>query len=138
MSTFRSDLVAGVTTMMNAFIVANPTVVVRHFRHRPPTLTTDLPCTYLDLRPESISHANGLRDRVMSPSVVYVGRWTEAGEVMDGFDDAVDLLVDHFSTYPHIVAGTIWDELTVADESVEDHPAVRFTFGNIAIAEGRD
>jgi len=140
-TTFRADLVTGVTTMMTAFIAAHPTVIKRHFRSHPPSFDTDLPCTYLDLRPEAISHVAGLRERVMSPAVVAVFRLTDNHETTDAQDVAVDLLVDHFTSYPHIVTGTVWDQLTVSDETIPDDQSrfagVRFTFGNISIHEGR-
>lgn len=139
-TTFRADVVAGMTTMMQAFIATNPTVIRRHFRMLPVTVITDLPCSYLDLRPESIQHVDGLRYRVMSPSVVVVFDNGENGETIDAMDTTVDLLVDHFTAYPHIVAGTVWDAMTVAEEPLANNlgmVALRFTFSNISIREGR-
>ena len=139
-TTFRADVVAGMTTMMTDFISAHPTVIRRHFRMMPASVVTDLPCSYLDLRPESINHVDGLRYRVMSPSVVVVFDNGENGETIDEMDPAVDLLVDHFTSYPHIVAGTIWDAMTVSEESLANNPgmvALRFTFSNLSIREGR-
>ena len=126
---------------MGAFIAAHPTVIKRHFRRKPESSNTDIPFTYLDLRPESIIHVSGLRERVMSPSIVAVFQLTDNLETADVEDAATDLLVDHFTSYPHIVAGTIWDELTVSEEAAPDgdtqRTSVRFTFGNISIHEGR-
>lgn len=140
-TTFRADVVAGMTTMMQAFIAAHPTNVAAHFRRKPPSTNNDMPYSYLDLRPETINHVSGLRERVLSPSVVVVFRLTDNAETADLEDTTTDLLVDHFTSYPHIVAGTIWDELTVSEESAPDgdttQTAVRFTFGNISIHEGR-
>lgn len=141
MSTNRADLVNGINTMMAAFIAAHPTVVKRHFRTIPESFTTDLPCTFLDLRPETISHESGLRQRTMSPSIVAVFDLVTNAQTTDTMDPAVDLLVDHFTTYPHLVAGTVWDAMTVSEESVQGDPsviAVRFTFGNVSISEGRN
>lgn len=139
-TTFRVDLVAGVTTMMTAYIAgANPAKLVRHYRSRP-TQFQDLPSSYLDLRPETVHHANGLRDRVVSPSVVVVTRLTDNGETTDIHDILVDSLLDWFTSYPHIVAGTVWEDMTVADEAIGDDNqfvATRFTFADISIAEGR-
>jgi hypothetical protein len=138
-STFRVDLVAGVTTMMTAYIAANPTLLRRHYRSIPAQFQ-DLPCSYLDVRPETVSHANGLRDRVTSPSVVVVTRLTDNGETTDIHDVLVDSLLDWFTSYPHIVTGTVWSDMTVADEAIGDDSqfvATRFSFGNISIAEGR-
>ena len=140
-TTFRVDLVTGMTTMMVAFIAAHPTIIRRHFRRRPPSSNTDIPFTYLDLRPEVITHDSGLRERLISPSVVAVFQLTDNLETADVQDAATDLLVDHFTAYPHIVAGTIWDQLTVSEEAAPDgdtqRTAVRFTFGNVSILEGR-
>ena len=140
-TTFRVDIVTGFGTMMTAFIAANPTVIKRHFRRRPPSSDTDIPFTYLDLRPETINHVSGLRERVMSPSIVAVFQITDNLETADAQDAATDLLVDHFTDYPHIATGTIWDEITITEEAAPDgdtqRTAVRFTFANISIHEGR-
>lgn len=141
-TTFRSDIVAGMLTMVQAFITANPTQLKTVVRVRPMSLTGEFPRAYLDLRTESITHANGIRTRTMSPSVVVVDQLTSNDETLDRLDDLVDLLVDWFTGYPHIVTGTVWDAMTVSDESeelAEGKPtaAVRFTFRNIELIEGR-
>lgn len=139
-STFRQDLITGMLAMLNAYIAANPTLLVRAFKVRPGNLVaTDLPCAYIDLRPETIAHAAGVRTRTMSPSVVVVDRLTDNAETLTRLDSLTDALVDWFTGYPHIVAGTVWDQMTVGDESVsEGTEAVRFTFGNIEVIEGRN
>ena len=140
-TTVRADLVAGITTMMTAYITANPTLLRRHFRSRPPSVGTDLPCSFCDLRPEQVHYANGLRDRIIQPSVVVVDRLTDNGETLDRFDVLVDGLMDHFQGYPHIIAGSIWSDMTVADESYQDgdsyYAAVRFIFTDFQKSEGR-
>lgn len=138
-TTFRVDLVAGVGAMMNAYIAANPDKLVRHYRSIPAQFQ-DLPASYLDVRPETVHHANGLRDRVVSPSVVVVTRLTDNGETTDIHDVLVDSLLDWFTSYPHIAPGTIWEDMTVSDEAIGDDNqfvATRFNFGDISIAEGR-
>lgn len=139
-TTFRVDLVSGVTAMMNAFITANPTKLVRHHRVLPAAFQ-DLPASYLDLRPEAITHSEGVRDRRMTPSIVYVTRLTDNGETDDIHDATVDLLVDWFTSYPHIVPGTSWTDMTVEDQAAgpdNQFMATRFTFGIISKREGRD
>jgi hypothetical protein len=92
------------------------------------------------VRPETVTHGQGLRDRVTQPSVVVVTRLTDNGETTDIHDVLVDSLLDWFTAYPHIVPGTVWDQMTVADEAIgEDNQfvATRFSFGDISIAEGR-
>ncbi len=139
-TTFRVDLVTNTTAMMDAFIAANPGRIVRHYRSLPAQFQ-DLPASYLDLRPETITHSEGVRDRRIAPSVVVVTRLTDNGETTDIHDQLVDLLVDWFTSYPHIVAGTSWQDMQVADEPIgteNEFAATRFTFGDISKREGRD
>lgn len=139
-TTFRRDVVAGFTTIMAAFNAANPTLAVRHYRMLPEAFN-ELPCTYLDLRPEVITHSSGVRVRTTSPSVVLVTRLTEAGETSDLHDTLVDYLVDHFTANPQVATGTIWDSMNVADEAAgpdNQFAATRFTFNDISIGEGRN
>lgn len=136
-TTFRQDIVAGLTTILNAYQVANPTLLRRVFDHRPPSDVTDLPFAYVSLRPESITHASGVRTRTMQPSVVVVDMLASNDETEGRFDVLVDALVEHFTGYPHIVNGTIWDRMTVAEEDEPGFMAVRFTFENVEIIEGR-
>lgn len=141
-TTFRASLVAGILDCLDAFIAANPTDLRRRFRHRPMSFATDLPCAYLDLRPEAVSFDSGTRTRTFSPSVVVVDLLAETGETVDRLDALTDALVEHFTGYPSFVAGSIWDRMTVADELEEDGngsqwAAVRFTFNNISQMDGR-
>jgi hypothetical protein len=136
---FLVDLVAGVTSMMNAYIAANPTLLIRHHRSRPAQFQ-DLPASFLDLRPETITHSQGVRVRTTTPSIVVVTRLTDNGETTDIHDTVRDSLVDWFTANPHIIAGSVWDEMTVADEAEgEDNQfvATRFSFGDISYTEGR-
>lgn len=137
--------------MLNAFQAANPTLLRRVFRVRPPSLVTDTPCVYIDLRPEKIHYDNSIRDRVFSPSVVFVDRLTDNGETMDRFDVLIDAFVDHVDNYAHLTGtGTtlnnVWSDATVADESenlgnpdgtTAPAAAARFTFNDVLFKEGR-
>lgn len=134
-NTFRSDIVAGAGTMMNAFITANPSLLRRHFRMKPPTPITDTPFSYIDGRPEVISYDASIRTRRMSLAIVVLDRWTESGEVMDRMDDLTDSLIAHFSSYYHIVAGSWWSDITVTDEDQEGFVGSRFVF-DIRFADG--
>lgn len=134
-TTFRSDITTGVRTMMDAFIASNPTALRRHEDAKPTTFALDTPLSYLSTVPETITHTQGTRERLASPSVTVVA---EAAVL----STLVDLLIDHFTAYPHIVTGTIWDRMTVEDDREEigdgaSLPSVRFTFSNLSIREGR-
>ena len=83
----------------------------------------------------------------MTPSVLVVSPIGDNVETVTRHDTLVDLLVDHFTSYPHITTQTIWDRMSVRDEgysvdapdgSTREFFATRFTFGNISIREGRD
>jgi hypothetical protein len=138
----RADLVAGITTMVNAFISANPTLLKRHFRSRPMTILSDWPCSYLDLRPTSVSYDSALRTTEFTPSIVFVDRPTESGETSDRIDTIVDAFTDHLDSYPHLVPGTSWSVGAWSDEAIPlsdetSAAGVRWTFGPITFRNGR-
>src|SRR5574343_501652 len=64
-----------------------------------------------------------------------------AADLPAAFIALVDVLMDAFTAVPQFATGTIWSALSTADEEypIGDFllPAVRFTFPNISIAEGR-
>jgi hypothetical protein len=140
-STFRNDIAAGLLTILQGFAVANPTLVHSTFRSRPPSLDVDLPTAFVETRPETVAHANGIRTRTMNPSVTFVDRLTDNNETMTRMDVLVDAAMDYFTANPHITPSTVWDALTTTDLSLNDGGsmflAVTFTFGNISIIEGR-
>jgi hypothetical protein len=139
-TTFRTDTVTGIETVLTTFRTAHPTLLLGVHRARPESFP-DLPAAYIDNRPETITHSQGIRTRVMRPSVVVVRRITDNDEAMAAFDTLVDLLVDAFTAVPQFMPDTIWEELAVADEDAPfgdyDFAAVRFTFGDVSIMEGR-
>lgn len=145
----RTDLTTGLLTMLNAFQAANPTLLRHVFRTRPPTLVTDTPCVYIDLRPENITYDNSIRDRILSPSVVFVDRFTDSGELSDRLDVLVDAFIDHLDNYAHLTGtGTtlnnVWSKATIAQEAEQfggDPPAyaaaTRVTLNDVLYKEGR-
>lgn len=139
-STFRTDIVTGIEAVLLGVQAAHPTLLLAVSRARPEGFP-DLPAAYIDTRPERITHDSQIRSRIMTPTVVVVRRITDNVEAMVAFDVLVDILVDAFTAVPQFAAGTIWDELEVADEDAPygdyDFAAVRFTFGNVSIQEGR-
>ena len=140
-TTFRADVAGGLVTILTAFKTANPTLLGSVHRARPEGYTGDYPIAFVETRNEAIVHDAQTRTRLMTPSVAIVGEYRLNAEHMDAFDDLVDALLDHFTTYPHITPNTVWDRMTVEDytEEIGDalRPAVRFTFGNVSIQEGR-
>lgn len=139
-TTFRADIGDGIYTVLAAFAAANPSMLVRAYRARPSGLT-DLPCAWVDGRPEDVTHSQGTRTRIMVPSVLVVRAQSDNVETAQAFDRLVDALLDAFTAVPQFATGTIWDRVAVADEEIVVGeyllPAVRFTFGNVSIMEGR-
>ena len=142
----RQDLVSGITTMMAAFIAAQPTLLKRHFRARPESAVTDWPCSWLDLRPENVSYSNSMRDRTFRPSLVFIVGQGNNDQQMTALDALVDAFTDHLDSYPQLMAGSVWSEGSWAEESIplsdaigEDMsvPAVRWTFAPILSKKGR-
>jgi hypothetical protein len=138
-TTFRTDMVGGIETVLLAFSAAHPTYLARVYRARPESIA-DYPAAYIDDRRETIRHrgAGGPRERMMQVSVVLVRRITNNAETMAAFDTTVDLLVDALSAVPQLALGTIWNGgMTIADEDAPfgdyDFAAVRFTYTDLSV-----
>jgi hypothetical protein len=142
-TTFREDIVTGIMAVLNAYVAANPGRLARAYRMKPLNVVAgDLPAVYIEGRPESITHSEGVRTRTMSPSFVLVDRVADPGETTDRLDPLVDDLVDAFTAVPQLVTGTIWEDMTVTDIPVvigeAELAGVRFVIGDVSISEGRD
>ena len=142
MSTNRADLVAGIGTMMAAFIAAHPTLLKRHFPTRPKSVLTDWPCSYIDRIPASVHYDSSLREEQYLPEIVFVDAETDATETSNRLNVLVDAFQDFLDGYAHIVAGTVWSDCQWADESVplsSDTSAagVRLQIGPLVFKPGR-
>jgi hypothetical protein len=142
-TTFRADIVAGIMSVLNAYCAAHPDQLVRAYRSKPLNVAAgDLPAAYVDLRNEVITHSEGVRVRVMSPTVVVVDRAIDNLETGDRMDPLIDGLVDAFTATPQLSATTIWDRMDIRDIPVEigeyEYAGVRMTISDITIREGRD
>ena len=141
-TTFRTRIGDGILAVLDAYKAAHGDDLRRTSRARPANIAaTDLPAAFIDSRPETVKHDQGTRTRIMSPSVVVVRRPTDNLADMAAFDALVDGLMDAFTAVPQFAPDTIWSDMSVADEEVVVgdfyYPAVRFTFPNISIMEGR-
>ncbi len=144
----RTDVVTAILAMLDAFIAANPTLLRSRFKVRPPSLLVDLPAAYIDLRPEKVHYDSGVRDRRLSPSIVFVDQLTDNGETMDRFDALIDAFTEHLDSYAHLFLGTginnVWSDGSWQDEQETlggDPPApaaaARWTFEDILFKQGR-
>jgi hypothetical protein len=145
-TTFRQDLTLAIVGAIDTFIAANPTLLRRSERGRPPSPIGDLPLAFVDGRDERIHFDAQTMDRVMTIAVVVVRPITDNVETLVAADVAVDALIDHFNaTYIHFVPRSSWTDLVIADE---DYPvdsadgttahffATRLTF-TVSLMEGR-
>lgn len=142
-TTFRTDIVDGILAVLNTYAAANPTQLVRAYRSKPINVAAgDLPAAYVDLRNEIIQHAEGVRVRVMSPTIVVVDRAIDNIETGDRMDPLIDDLVDALTAAPQLATGTVWDRMEVRDIPVEigeyEYAGVRITISDVTIREGRD
>ena len=120
-TTFRSDLVAALKTVLDAQVTATPTQLRAVYRARPGAFS-ELPCAYVGSRDERITYTAGQRTRTFAGlSVVLVDTFTDGTEVSDRMDDLVDLLVDRFTTNYAAVAGggSITQLSSVTDTELE-------------------
>lgn len=140
-TTFRTDARAGLYALLTGFSAANPSMLTGTFTVRPEGFTGDYPIGFVDLLSETVTHTSGVRTRTMTPSVVIVGESRLNAEHVAQFDVIADTFLDYATAVPHIVTGTIWDRMSVEDydETIGEQlrPAVRFTFANLSIQEGR-
>lgn len=145
-TTFRADARAGLYALLTGFQAANGTLLRSAFPARPEGFTGDYPIGFVDTQPEAVTHTSGVRTRTMSPAIAIVGEYRLNGEHASEFDPIVDAFLDYCTDRPHVVTGTIWDRMTIEDyeETMVTtdgkaylRPAVRFTFANLSIAEGR-
>lgn len=104
--TFRNDLVAQLWAMLQAFQVANPTLLHAVFRSRPKSLA-DRPLGFVGSRNEALVHTQGIHRRTVSPSIVLVYASRDySDEVADVQDDVVDAFLEYASSRPHQISGT--------------------------------
>lgn len=141
-TTARYDTITGLVAILDAFKAANPTLLSRTFRGRPPSLNTDMPCAYPTLPDEEVSHRAGVRIRVMAFAIEYVDRLTDNDETTERFDRAVDALLDHLTANPHIVANTVWSRVSISNDYVETEDGkvfarAVFTVPDHTVQEGR-
>lgn len=140
-TTFRQVTRAGLVTLLQGFKTANPTLLGSVLTARPEGFTGDYPIAFVDSQSEAIVHDSGTRMRTMTPAVAVVAEKALNAEEQARFDILVDTLLDYFTANPHVTTGTVWDRMTIEDYAEvigeQYRPAVRFTFGNLSIQEGR-
>jgi hypothetical protein len=140
-TTARQDLRTYGLALLEAFRVADIGRVAEVFAQRPSHFNRPMPVAYMDILAETATHTSGTRERVFSPSFVFV-----FDPDLQVQDELVDEFADFLTANPHIVPNTAWDQWSVSEEgeevssetgSIRIFPAIRFTVGNVSVREGR-
>lgn len=104
-TTFRSDVVAALVTVLQAQQTADPASLRAIYTSRPGSVP-ETPCAYIGPRDEIIRYDAGTRTREFRGlTVVVVDALQDASETEDRLDDLVDALVDRFTAAYAAVAG---------------------------------
>jgi hypothetical protein len=104
-TTFRSDVVAAIMTVLAAQKAATPTQLRAVYAARPGSFP-ETPCAYIGSRSETITYsAHTVERRMTGLEVVVVDSFTDATETSTRMDDVVDLLVERFWAQYNAVAG---------------------------------
>jgi hypothetical protein len=147
MTTYRSDLVAGVRAVLLAQVAATPTQLRAVYNARPGSFP-ETPCAYIGSRDETIALGGQLMTRTFAGlTVVLVDALQDASETEDRLDDLVDLLVTRFAAaYAQVAGGNNLLNITGASDTdvILEGPSgpityrgVVLSFGSTFITEGR-
>ncbi len=105
-SSFRQQTVTGILAVLTAFQSANPTTLSGIYAARPKSVTNaDLPCAYIESRPETIIHPHDIRTRTLSVPVVLQDWIPDNFAALLRMDALIDGLVDAFTLNYHAAGG---------------------------------
>ena len=144
---FRQAIQYGIYALVTAFSAANPTIVRSVRTVRPPSFasSTSLPVFFMGDLNESITHADGVRTRIVSGFSCYlVDQLGTIDDSNDRMNFAADVLTDLFTANYHAISGTsIFQHTSTSDFEYPDpkasvvYPALEFTFAETKSSEGR-
>lgn len=121
-TTARRDLRTGLFALGTDFMSANPTLMQRAYKRRPPGFSTgNLPALYIGALNEQVRHDSGLRDRDFEAQIglVFTPLGSEA-EVADDVDTTVDYFLDYVTTHPRAAgSNTVLQVTSVRDVELD-------------------
>jgi hypothetical protein len=140
-TTFRVDLVDALFDLLEAYRVANPTLLRKVYRTRPPAFQ-ELPAAFVGPRVETITHTAGTRERAINPTVVVVDSFSGDNiETGDRMDILMDDLVDVFTAGVRQIGTSIIEPTAIAPGELEASGAIyraeAIEFARTSIREGR-
>jgi hypothetical protein len=116
-TTFRSDAVAAITTLLTTYQTANPTLLRDVHRSRP--AVNETPSAWFGEITETIQHTSGVRFRRFTIPVIVVDVLADNSETLNRLDDLVDALVDVFTANPQVVANTLIEPVAVSEVEID-------------------
>lgn len=143
---FRTQVQNGLKDLLDDFQEANPTLLRAVWTARPASFSVgELPCAYIDRFNESATHANGIRQRRISPTVTLVDVAPDSQEAESRMTLLVDALWDVFTAGFHSASATsILTPTSVVDDDTGDveeggvhYVSNTFVFAETYVAEGR-
>jgi hypothetical protein len=133
-SSFRRKCVVGINTVLTDFVAANPTLVRSVRKSRPKSLTnTDLPCVWLGVRREVVTHGSQIRQTTLTVPVSVAVPVPDNAEAELLLDDILDGLRDAFTLNYHAASGFAISAQEDADEADEPEGATPYLVNTIAI-----
>ncbi len=142
---FRQAIQYGITSLVQTFATANPTIIRSVRTVRPPSFagSTSVPVFFIGDMNEVLTHASGLRTRTFSGFSAYLV--DQLGTIEDSnnrMNFAADVLADLFTLNYHAVSGSsILQHTSTNDfefsEGTITYPALEFTFAQTEVLEGR-
>lgn len=141
-TTARASVRAGMVTCASAFSVANPTLCRAVSDVRPTRLSGDLPLCFVEILTEDALHTQGLQQRVLEGSFVFVVRPIENSEQVDQTDAIVDGFTEFLKDYATLSAGLVWSRLRTLEDALTfpdgtTYPTLRFTLTDVTEMTGR-
>jgi hypothetical protein len=116
-TTWRTDLAAGLLSLVQAYATANPTLL-RAVSRRRPAGVPETPYAYIGGRSESLNFTGQIMQRVVDVPVVILDVTPDNMENATRVDALVDALITVFKDNPHGVANALFTPRSVQD--IED------------------
>jgi hypothetical protein len=107
--TWRSDVRDAFKVGLDAFLVANPTLVDHVYSARPASIT-DSRVVFIGGIAENINNPVGVVQRVAEVTLVCTRSLGENTETVDDLEEMADLLVDYLIDHPHLTSALTYQE----------------------------
>lgn len=116
-TTARQSIRAGVYGLLNAFHLANPTLLYSAFTARPSGMGPETPGGFVgNINEPSIIHTSGVRQRNFSTEIVLFDTFAPSNEEQAArLDIVVDALLDYLTANADYIANTVQAPTSITD-----------------------